>query len=54
MVESKQRVLITGITGFLGSQTVKTFLDSDLFHVRGTVRDKKNMQKLQPLIDAYG
>lgn len=46
MVETKPRVLITGITGFLGSHVTKLFVQHGGFTVRGTVRDKKNMKKL--------
>lgn len=54
MVESRQRVLITGITGFLGSWVTKYFIENGNYIVRGTVRDKNNMKKIQPLIDEFG
>ena len=53
----KPVVVITGITGFLGSIVTRTFLenaDKDGFTIRGTVRDKNNAKRLQPLKDAYG
>lgn len=46
--------MITGITGFLGSWVTKYFLESGNYIVRGTVRDRNNMQKIQPLKDEYG
>ena len=40
MVESiKPLVLITGVTGFLGSHVCMEFLKSGNFKVRGSVRD---------------
>jgi uncharacterized protein YbjT (DUF2867 family) len=38
----KPLVVITGITGYVGSNVCKTFLEDGSFKVRGTVRDKKN------------
>lgn len=55
MVErSKKKVVITGITGFLGSQVCDSFLKDGSFEVRGTVRDKNNEKKLAPLKKAFG
>ena len=55
MVESiKQKVVITGITGFLGSRVCDYFLKDGTFTVRGTVRDKNNEKKLAPLVKAFG
>lgn len=55
MVEStKPKVCITGITGFLGSQVCRVFLEDGHYAVRGTVRDKDNKAKLAPLIKAFG
>jgi nucleoside-diphosphate-sugar epimerase len=55
MVESsKKKVVITGISGFLGSQVTAYFLRDDSFVVRGTVRDKNNEKKLAPLRKAFG
>lgn len=47
-------VTITGITGFLGSRICHEFLLDGSYQVRGTVRNKNNLEKLQPLIDAFG
>ena len=55
MVESsKKKVVITGITGFLGSHVCDYFLKDGSFDVRGTVRDKNNENKLAPLRKAFG
>ena len=50
----KQRVTITGISGYLGSQVCKTFLENGGFEVRGTVRSKTNPAKIEPLKKAFG
>ena len=44
----KPRVLVTGATGFLGSQMTKLLLENG-YLVRGTVRSKLNEKKLAPL-----
>jgi nucleoside-diphosphate-sugar epimerase len=55
MVEShKKKVVITGISGFLGSYVTKLFLEDGSLSVRGTVRDKHNEKKLAPLKKAFG
>jgi len=54
MVESKPRVVITGISGFLGSQVTAYFLRDGGYTIRGTVRDTKNEKKLAPLRKAFG
>ena len=46
---TKPRVLVTGITGFLGSYVGKLLLEKESYLVRGTVRDKSNAKKLAPL-----
>lgn len=50
----KPIVTITGISGYLGSRVCHEFLLDGTYQVRGTVRDKNNMKKMQPLIDAFG
>ncbi|CDW84060.1 nad-dependent epimerase dehydratase [Stylonychia lemnae] len=54
MESSKKNVVITGISGFLGSYVCKIFLESGKYHVRGTVRDKHNEKKIAPLRKAFG
>ena len=55
MVESsRKKVVITGITGFIGSHICDYFLKDGSFDVRGTVRDKMNETKLTPLKKAFG
>lgn len=54
MVESsKKKVLITGISGYLGSFVCDTFLRDGTYKVRGTVRDTKNPKKMDPLRKAF-
>jgi nucleoside-diphosphate-sugar epimerase len=47
-------VLITGISGFIGSQVCNYFLKDGGYTVRGTVRDKNNEEKIAPLKKAFG
>ena len=54
MESSKKKVVITGITGYLGSHVCKLFLEDGSYSVRGTVRDKNNEKKIKPLRDAFG
>lgn len=49
----KKKVVITGISGFLGSYVCDTFLRDGSYHVRGTVRDTKNEKKIAPLRKAF-
>ena len=54
MVETKKNVVITGITGFLGSRVCLDFLLDGSFNVKGTVRDINNKERLVPIVKAYG
>jgi nucleoside-diphosphate-sugar epimerase len=55
MVENnKPIVVITGVSGYIGSQVCKYFLQDGKYTVRGTVRDKDNEVKLAPLKKAFG
>lgn len=56
MVESSELpiVIITGVSGFLGSHVTKLFLEDGGFRVRGTVRSTSNEQKIEPLKKAFG
>jgi dihydroflavonol-4-reductase len=51
---SKPKVLITGVSGYLGSFICQTFLEHGGFDVWGTVRDKSNESKIKPLRVEYG
>lgn len=51
---AKPLVTITGVSGYLGSQTCLAFLQDGSYRVRGTVRDTTDQAKLQPLRDAFG
>lgn len=54
MVESsKQKVCITGISGYLGSYVCHTFLQDGRFKVRGTIRDPNNEARVAPLKNAF-
>ena len=48
---SKRRpiVLITGVTGFIGSHVCRAFLQNGGFEVRGTVRDLTDEVKIKSL-----
>lgn len=54
MDSSKPKLLITGINGYIGSWTTLKALESGEYSVRGTVRDKDNEAKLNPLKKAFG
>ena len=58
MVETVQKeiVLVTGITGYVGSWVAKELLEQgrDQFIVRAIVRDLENKSKLEPLREDYG
>ena len=57
MVESsisKPVVLITGVSGYLGSQVALVYLKDGGYTVRGTVRDCANAKKIEPLKKAFG
>ncbi len=51
MVECKKKpvVVITGVSGYLGSHVALEFLKDGGYTVRGTVRDIKNEKKINPL-----
>lgn len=54
MVEQgKEKVLVTGITGYIGSWVALYLLEQG-YRVRGTVRDPTNEAKLAPLKKAFG
>ena len=50
----KQNVVITGVSGYLGSHTCLLFLKDGSYNVKGTVRDKDNAAKIEPLKKAFG
>jgi nucleoside-diphosphate-sugar epimerase len=53
-LNSKPVVVITGVSGYLGSQVCLTFLQDGSYRVRGTVRSTTNAQKLEPLKAGLG
>lgn len=55
MVEStKPTVVITGVSGYLGSHVALVFLKDGAYNVVGTVRDTKNPAKIEPLKKGLG
>lgn len=47
-------MLITGVSGYLGSHVALEFLKDGTYTVKGTVRDTKNLKKIEPLRKAFG
>ena len=56
MESSKETILITGITGYIGSAIGKVFLDmgGDRYNYKAAVRNISNPARLDPLRLAYG
>ena len=52
--DSRPIVTVIGISGFIGSHVGLTLLRDGSFRVRGTVRNKNNAEKIDPLRKAYG
>ena len=48
------QVVITGVSGYIGSWICKEFLMDGSFKVRGTVRNPKSEAKIAPLRVAFG
>jgi nucleoside-diphosphate-sugar epimerase len=47
-------VVITGVSGYLGSHVALVFLKDGGYNVVGTVRDTKNPAKIEPLKKGLG
>ena len=57
MSDQKPLVLITGVTGYVGSAVLNEFLQGEAqgkYRVRATVRDMVNTKKMEPLIKYFG
>jgi len=56
MESSKPIILITGITGYIGSYVGLVFLNNcfETYRIRATVRSLSNKAKLDPLKEAFG
>lgn len=54
MEGDKPLIVITGVTGYLGAHTCLLFLKDGSFRVRGTVRNKDNAERVDPLKAAFG
>ena len=52
--DGRPLVTVTGISGYIGSHVGKKLLEDGSFRIRGTVRDKNNADKIDPLREAYG
>lgn len=50
----KPLVTITGVTGYLGMWTAKYYLEDGNYRIRGTVRDKNNASKINPMKEMLG
>ena len=53
-MDGKESVLITGVSGYVGSQVCLTFLKIGEYKVRGTVRSVNKPEKIEPLKKAFG
>ena len=53
-ITHKPRVLVTGVTGYVGSWTCLKLLQSGEYRVRGSVRDPTDSDKIEILKDAFG
>lgn len=53
-MSDKPTLLVTGISGFLGSWVAKKALETGLYNVRGTVQSLKNKEKLEILEKGFG
>ena len=51
---AKPTVVLTGVSGFIGSHVAKLYLEDGSFNVIGTVRDMHNEEKIAPLRKALG
>lgn len=54
MESGKPKVVITGVSGWIGSWVAKYFLESGKYNVRGTVRDPSKSEKINPLLEGIG
>ena len=54
MESTREKVVITGVSGFLGSWVLKKFVEQGQFSIRGTVRDPNNEKKIAPLRECIG
>ena len=56
MVDTRETVLITGVTGYIGSHLGLQMLQgyADQFRIRASVRSLTNRAKIDPILKAYG
>ena len=53
-MESQLTVLVTGVTGYLGSWVAKKALELNKYKVRGSMRDHTDEKRLKSLKEAFG
>lgn len=53
-MEKKPKVVVTGISGYLGAHVAMNALSTSKYQVRGTVRNKENPAKKKLLSEAFG
>jgi uncharacterized protein YbjT (DUF2867 family) len=53
-MEEKPKLLITGISGYLGAHVTMSALKSSKYQIRGSVRNKDDPKKQKLLSDAFG
>jgi nucleoside-diphosphate-sugar epimerase len=52
--DTRERVLITGVSGFLGNHVCKIFLEDGTYKVRGSTTNPKNPAKRDGIRQACG
>ena len=54
--QEKPLIVVTGITGFIGSQILNHCINNlaDSYRIRGTVRNPEDEDKMMPLYDYFG
>jgi GDP-D-mannose dehydratase len=53
-MEEKPRLLITGISGYIGAHVALEAIKSKKYKVRGSIRNKNNPEKQKLLSEAFG
>ena len=53
-IDDRPLVTITGVSGYVGSQTCLAFLKDGNYRVRGTIRGRNSKSKIQNLRETFG